>query len=155
MRKRNNVQKNGILLVGASQGGAVSALTASRHPRHIGALALMYPAFSITADAQARYSSYSQVPNRPDIFGITVGKAYYRGLFDMDLTHDATKFNGPVLIVHGQADDTVPIRYSRQAQHNFRNATLKEIPNARHGFSGADLNRSIKYMDDFVDNLKS
>lgn len=34
-----------ILLVGTSQGGTVSALTASRHPKNIGALALMYPAF--------------------------------------------------------------------------------------------------------------
>ena len=46
LRHRNDVDKNNVLLVGGSQGGVVSALTASQHSAYIKGLALMYPAIS-------------------------------------------------------------------------------------------------------------
>lgn len=154
VRQRNDVQKNNILLVGASQGGAVTALTASRHPKHISALVLMYPAFSITDNAKSRYHSYTQVPNHPELFGIPLGKTYYKNLFKMDITKAATKFSGPVLIVHGEQDDIVPVRYARKANNNFKNSTLKVLPNAGHDFDGSDRKQAIEYMDQFINKLK-
>lgn len=151
---RQDVIRNHILLVGASQGGAVSALTASRHSKNIDALVLMYPAFSITANAQRQYKSYNDVPKEVDLFGFSLGKIYFKHLFNMDITQAATKFSGPVLIVHGQQDDIVPIHYSRQAAHNFKYAQFKVLPNAGHDFAGDDRNQAIKYMDNFVNKLK-
>lgn len=140
--------------MGASQGGAVSALTASRHPKNIGALALMYPAFSITANAQQQFSSYADVPANVDLFGFNLGRVYFKKLFNMNITKTATKFNGPVLIVHGQQDDIVPIRYPREAAHNFKHAQFKVLPEAGHDFAGNDRSQAIQYMDNFVNKLK-
>lgn len=150
LRKRSDVQKEGILLVGGSQGGVVTALTASQHPEHIKALVLMYPAFSITHDAQSMYSSVNEIPNKTDVFGFEVGKSYYQNLLDSDITKVATKFSGPVLIVHGTSDEVVPIKYSKQAAKNFPNATFKQINGGDHGFSGDYQAKAIKFMNDFI-----
>lgn len=154
VRKRKDIQPQKFLLVGASQGGVVSALTASRHPRYIGALALMYPAFSITANAQNSYSSFAAVPKKVDLYGFTLGRSYFKKLFHMDITKTATRFDGPVLIVHGQQDDIAPLRYSRQAAHNFKHAQLKILPNAGHDFAGSDRKQAIRDMDNFVNGLR-
>ncbi|RRK09952.1 alpha/beta hydrolase [Lactiplantibacillus garii] len=110
----------------------------------------MYPAFSITHDAQARYHSVSQIPQESDIFGFSVGKAYYQKLLNIDITKIATKYRGPVLIVHGTSDDVVPIKYVERAAHNFPNATFKKITGAGHGFEGSDQQRALHLLDNFV-----
>lgn len=43
-----------LLLMGCSQGGMVSALTAAKHPDAVDRLVLFYPAFCIPDDARAR-----------------------------------------------------------------------------------------------------
>lgn len=46
-------------------------------------------------------------------------------------------YDGKVLIVHGTSDNVAPISYSRRAIETFKDARLKEIPGAGHGFRGA------------------
>ncbi|WP_119326744.1 alpha/beta fold hydrolase [Companilactobacillus musae] len=154
LQKRDDVLKHRVLLVGGSQGGVVSALTASNHPQDIEGLALMYPAFSITRDAQEQYSSFDQVPKTNDLMGFTVGRNYYKELLNMDITNTATKYKGPVLIVHGNSDDIVSIKYPRQAAHNFKNAHFIVLKNAGHGFYGKDLKLALKDLDEFVKSKK-
>lgn len=149
----HQAQHKKILLVGGSQGGAVSALAASRHPQHVAALALMYPAFSITADAQAAFKNYSYVPKTVDLMGFKVGRIYFKHLLNMDLTKAATKFTGPVLIVHGKKDPVVPIHYSRVAARNFKKANLKTLPHAGHDFTGKNRKKAISYLDQFIKKL--
>jgi len=155
LRRRGDVDKNNILLVGGSQGGVVSALTASQHPDYIKGLALMYPAFSITHDAQEKYSSVDKVPQETDIFGFSVGKTYYQKLLNIDITKVATKYKGPVLIVHGTDDDIVPIKYVQQAADNFSNVDFEKLSGAGHGFEGNDQQKALKFLDRFVDKIKN
>jgi len=152
--KRSNAQKGKVLLVGGSQGAVVSALAASQHPEMVSALALMYPAFSITHDAQQLYTSMKAVPVTSDVFGFTVGRNYYQGLLNMDITKSATKFNGPVLIVHGSNDDIVPIKYAREAARNFSYAHLYELKGAGHGFEGSNQKQAYKLLGNFTNQLK-
>lgn len=154
LRKLKNIDKNNILLVGGSQGGVVSALTASKHPKHIKGLALMYPAFSITHDARKRYSSIDKVPQETDIFGFSVGKAYYQKLLNVDITQTATKYKGPVLIVHGTADDVVPIKYVKQAADNFSNVEFEKLKGAGHGFDGDYQKKALNYLDTFINKTQ-
>lgn len=154
LRNLKNVDRNNIILVGGSQGGVVSALTASQHPEHIKGLALMYPAFSITHDAQKRYTSYDKVPEETDIFGFSVGRVYYQKLLNIDITKTATKYRGPVLIVHGTADDIVPIKYAKQAANNFPNAEFKKIDGAGHGFDGKNQQTALNYLDNFINKTQ-
>lgn len=150
---RKDIKTEKVLLVGGSQGAVVSSLVASQHPEKIRALALMYPAFSITHDAQQKYHSMQSVPETTNVFGFTVGRHYYQGLLNTDITKSATKFNGPVLIVHGGNDDVVPIKYAREAANNFKNAEFHELPTAGHGFEGTNQKSAYKLLDKFLNKL--
>lgn len=59
-------------------------------------------------------------------------------------------YNGKVLIVHETSDNIAPISYSRRAIETFKDAKLKEIPGARHGFRGAQQEEVAKTIIDFV-----
>jgi len=59
-------------------------------------------------------------------------------------------YDGKVLIVHGTSDNVVPISYSRRAIETFKDAKLKEIPGAGHGFRGAQQEEAAKAIIDFV-----
>lgn len=146
-------EQNKVLLVGASQGGAVSALTASRQPKEVAALVLLYPAFSITDDAKTLFGNYANVPKTIDLMGFKLGRVYFKHLFHLDLTKAATKFRGPVLIMHGREDQVVPIYYSRLAARNFRKASLKVLPHAGHGFTGKNRKKAMADMDRFIAKL--
>ena len=43
-----------------------------------------------------------------------------------------TGYEGPVLLVHGDADESVPVLYSMEAQKAYRNATLTVIKGDTH-----------------------
>ncbi|MGQ4557970.1 alpha/beta hydrolase family protein [Levilactobacillus hammesii] len=153
LTQRQDAQTGKVLLVGGSQGAVVSALLASQHPEKIRALALMYPAFSITHDAQRKYRSMKSVPATTNVFGFTVGRSYYRGLLKTNITKSATQFTGPVLLVHGGNDDIVPIKFAREAAQNFKNAQFHELPTAGHGFEGVDQKKAYRLLDKFTEKL--
>ncbi len=138
------------VLVGGSQGGVVAGLVASRHPKLVDRLALMYPAFSMTHDARSQYQTIGAVPRTTDVFGFTVGRAYYRALLRQDVTKTATTYRGPVLIVHGDADDIVPIKYVRQAAANYQHGQLHVLSGAGHGFEGHNQRQALKLLDKFI-----
>lgn len=153
LQKRTDVKKHQVLLIGGSQGGVVSSLMASQHPQDIQGLALMYPAFSMSHDAKVKYQNTSEIPTTTDIFGFTVGKDYYSDLLRINVVKDATKFDGPVLIVHGNEDSIVPIKYVGQAVDNFPNAQMNILDGAGHGFDGKAQELAQKKLNKFVKTL--
>lgn len=55
----------------------------------------------------------------------------------------------PVLIVHGDADEAVPIEGSREAVRKYKNAQLKEIPGDTHCYDH-HLDQVIDMVLDFL-----
>ncbi len=57
-----------------------------------------------------------------------------------------TGYNGPVLIVHGDRDETVSISYSEKAAGLYQNASLVTIQGGDHCFTGseAELAEAVK-----------
>lgn len=149
IRQRVDVNANRVSLVGASQGGVVSALTASRHQSEVYSLGLLYPAFSASDEAQRRYNSINQVPHSVNLYGTEVGRTYYRRLLKTNIMNAATKYSGPTIIIHGSADSIVPVRYAHQAAHKFPHAQLRIIKGADHDFPGSAEGKSIKILDHF------
>jgi fermentation-respiration switch protein FrsA (DUF1100 family) len=49
-----------------------------------------------------------------------------------DYVSDPDWVRGPVLIVHGTRDDTVPIATSEELAHRSRDVKLDEVPGANH-----------------------
>ena len=108
-----------IVLQGVSQGGAVSTITAARHPEEVAGLALWYPAFSITEDLHHVFTSLDEVPQSVTLGGYSLGRIYAEDMWDYDVYADMPRYSSPVLIVHGTADATAPISYSERAEKTF------------------------------------
>jgi feruloyl esterase len=132
-----------IVFQGVSQGGAVSAITAARHPQEVAGLALWYPAFSITDDLHLLFASSEEVPETLTFEGHSLGSIYAEDMWNYDVYADMPRYPSPVLIVHGDADAVAPIGYSERAVQTFPDAQLLTIEGAGHGLSGRAWDRAM------------
>lgn len=123
-----------IVLLGESQGGEVSAVTAARHPEQVAGLVLWYPAFSITDTLHSLYTSLDAVPQDYSFLGCALGRVYAQDMWDYDVYTEIAGYTAPVLIVHGSDDLVVPYRYSERARTTYPDAELVRIDGAGHGF---------------------
>lgn len=150
MKALDFVDGDSIFLIGASQGGAVSALVAGAHPEDVRGMALIYPAFVIPDDAREAFASVDEVPDSFVFMGLEIGKAYYEGLFGFDIYAAIEPYKGNVLIVHGDADTLVPISYSERALDVYASAELKVIRGAGHGFSDSEARQAIEWILEYL-----
>ncbi len=110
------VDKDRLFLLGQSQGGFVSAITAAARPEEVRALILVYPALCLVDDL------HEFVPDIDALEGDTfesamgtLGTIYARDAYDIDVMGEIAGYNGDVLIIHGLNDKTVPYDYSLRA----------------------------------------
>lgn len=131
-----------LLLMGCSQGGFVSALTAAKRKEQVSKLVLFYPALCIPDDARAGSMMFARFdPNDiPEIVPcgpMKLGRCYVADVIDMDPYKEIAPYPGPVLLIHGTKDKIVKLDYSRRAQETYgaQRAALKIIDGGAHGFS--------------------
>ena len=61
---------------------------------------------------------------------------YIRVVQTIHVEDEIERYEGPVLIVHGDADDVVPYFYAEKAAELYKNATLVPVHGADHCFVG-------------------
>lgn len=132
-RALKRVDKNKIFLLGTSQGGLVSALTASKNSSKVRGLILMYPGLNMADEMTKNYKGH--VPKTANFLVMTVGHDYISTLIDYDIYGNIKNFKKDVILIHGTADSRVPIRYSEKAVETYKSATLYRIQGANHGFN--------------------
>ena len=98
---------------------------------------LIYPALSLGNNLHEQFASKDEIPEKVDINGLTVHGQFYAELWDLNILESALNYTGPVLILHGDADSTVPVSVSIEAAPLFADAELVVVPGANHGFSQA------------------
>ena len=70
---------------------------------------------------------------------------------ETDFTEDLKKFEVPTLIIHGDADQIVPISDSAELSSKIvKNATLKVIPGAPHGLCTTHADQVNALLLDFL-----
>ena len=146
----SRVDAERIYLMGASQGGMVSAMTAADYPSLVRAAVLIYPAFVIPDDAHSRYPRREDIPDETSLWGVNLGSIYYTDAYDYDVFAEIVKFTKDVLIIHGTADNIVPISYSERAAETYQSAELKIIEGAGHGFYGSQQTQAVQWTLDFL-----
>ena len=129
-----------LLLMGCSQGGFVSGITAARNPGLVDKLVMFFPAVSIPDDARAGRMLMARfdpenIPEIIDAVVMKLGRRFAADVIDMDAFAELKPYSGPVLIVHGTADQAVPVEYSKRLSEIYANSTLVLIENGDHGFS--------------------
>lgn len=148
----DNVDRSRIYLLGGSQGGLVSALAAEEVPQKVKAMALYFPAFCIPDDWRKKFPGGSAVPESLDFWGMTLGKDFLSGAVSMNVDEATGRYGGNVLIIHGDSDDIVPLRYSQEAVKRYPHAKLEVMPGERHGFSPAAAARARKMVLQFTES---
>lgn len=139
-----------LFLLGESQGGFVSAITAAQRQEDIRGMILFYPALCIADDARARYATQEEVPETYKIMGKTVGRIYSQGLYDYDVDAHIAPYTGPVLILHGDKDTVVNLSYSQHAESVYEDAELIVMPGQGHGFTGKTKTEAARLTYDFI-----
>lgn len=140
-----------VLLMGCSQGGFVSALTAAKADSAVSKLILFYPALCIPDDARAGQMMFAKFDpqNVPAQFRcglMKLGARYVTDVIDMKPSEEIKGYSGDVLIVHGSADPVVSIHYSNRAYKTYLKRSPSEdgcspktvfqtIEGGKHGFS--------------------
>ena len=129
-----------LFLLGQSQGGFVSAITAASRPEEVKAMVLVYPALCLVDDL------HEFVPDLAEVTGDTVetamgtlGAVYARDAYDIDVMNEIAKYTGDVMIIHGLNDKTVPYSYSLEAITTAYSAAASELvlitgKKSAHGF---------------------
>lgn len=147
-----------LLLMGCSQGGFVSAITAAKHPGLANKLVLFYPALCIPDDARAGKMMFAKFDplNLPEIINcgpMKLGKCYPADVLDMDPYEQIKGVTCPVLIVHGTADKIVHPDYAQRAVETYKATTqvqLHMIEDGAHSFSKKHDVIAFQYLRDFA-----
>ena len=158
-----------IILWGESMGGYVAALAAAKlaesgsHDHSSGqldspvpaALILFYPAFNIRDEVHSSFGFYDAIKAQPRR-DIPLGKCFAQDIWDLDTWSEIPRYKGPVLILHGDSDDVVPIGYSKKtrdvymadrcAKDSAALVSFRVIGGAGHGF----FNETGAYADSLV-----
>ena len=149
------VDAENLFLLGESQGGCVSGITAPQHTDQLRAMVLYYPAFNIPENAQAKYRTPAEISDQDVTFNIKVGRFYNEKLLDYDVYEHIAGFDRPVLILHGDADETVDIKYGRRAAEVYPDAVFVQMPGETHGFTGkGKLTAAEKSYHFFLQHMK-
>lgn len=150
VRKLPSTDENALFLLGQSQGGCVSAMTAPLFAEEICGLILYFPALCITDDARKRFSSVEEIPETTRAFGHKVGRCYYEKLLDYDVYAAIGGYKKPVLILHGDKDTMVPMSYGEKAAEVYENAEFVRLPGEIHGFTAPGKQTAAKKTYDFI-----
>ena len=144
------VDSDNLFLMGSSQGGAVSAITAAAQPEAIRGMVLLYPAFVLVDRANQMFQSAQEIPDTLFFLWMDVGRAYFEPLLGYDIYRAIAPYERDVLLIHGDADSIVPLDYSKRALEAYPSAELKVIPGGGHGFYGQDAQQAIAYTLEYL-----
>lgn len=129
---------SGIVLCGHSQGGLLTMLAGAMERDVLKAIIPLSPAWMIPEEA--RRGNLLGCPFDPDHIpdevihpdGFSLRGEYFRAAQFIHSEDSISRFDGPVLLVHGSADETVPVEYSYRAAAMYRRAELVIIPGDTH-----------------------
>jgi alpha/beta superfamily hydrolase/peroxiredoxin len=149
-----------LAIVGHSQGGVVASMTAGQLSEELGepafkAVALMAPAAVLRDDAIRGNTMGKQYdPFDPGEYvelwgGLKLGGQYIRTAFNLPIYETAAKYQGPALIIHGNADRVVPYTYGKRFHEIWPKSELVIQEYFDHGFS-QNLYRTTDIVSDFL-----
>lgn len=155
------VDKENILLMGCSQGGFVSALTAVKRNDLIKSLVLFYPALCIPDDARAGKMMFAKfdphnLPDRINCGPMKLGRCYVADVLEMDPFEEIKGFTGDVLLAHGTKDKIVKLEYAEKAVDCYpaEKLTFRIIDGGGHMFSKKHDAIAMDELRKFISSIK-
>jgi pimeloyl-ACP methyl ester carboxylesterase len=139
-----------VHVVAHSLGAVESALAAARAPELVASLTLWSPA-GVVVDDIAVHGRIMGVPLAAarergvvDVAGMGLGLAFANEvLAGVDVYGPVAGYRGPVDVVHGTADEIVPVSYGARYGELLPGATFTPVEGADHGWSSVELRRML------------
>ena len=151
----DNVDKTKVFLMGGSQGGLVTALTAAEQVDRVKGVLLYFPALCVPDDWKKKYNSLDEVPATQNFWGLELGKCFVEDIWEMDVFSVIGAYDKDVLIFHGDKDDIVPLSYSQKAVDEiYPCADLVVFPGEGHGFTPSAGKTAMEKIVEFMDAHK-
>jgi peptide deformylase len=130
----------GISFLGHSQGGLVASLLAGElGSDSVDKVVLMAPASMLADQAnegyviKAKFDPFN-VPEFVRLNGAHIGRGYILDLQRMDVYKQSSKYEGPVCIIQGTSDETVPYTCSIKYHETYKNSDLHLLEGYGHDF---------------------
>ena len=142
-----------LWLSGHSQGGLVAALAGGMCPDLVRGLVLRAPAFLIPEAARAgillgRRFDPLRIPDEfPVSDELTLEAGYIRTAQLLHVEDALDRFPGPVLLLHGDADEVLPPEDSLRAARRYSNCRLELLPGESHHFDRCRAQMSALIRD--------
>lgn len=152
---RNDIDRSQIIVIGASQGGLVSALFAVQNPSKVKALGLLFPAFNlpdiVRTATEVLFENTDNLPEYVGIpsLGITFGRKYILYAYDLYPLDMIGAYEGPVFILHGDKDLLVPLEYSEKAVKKYKDANLVVLKGQDHMFKAGGPDKAIELLENW------
>lgn len=140
-----------------SQGGLTTMLVAGMRPDDLKAIFPLSPAIVI-ADGARRGEMLgmtfdpAHIPDRFAFGPASFNGNYFRVAQTLDVDDAIARYPGPVLLVHGDQDQAVPVHYSLEAAEKYANAELVIIENDDHNYH-AHLDQVVEAVQQFIQTL--
>jgi len=140
-----------LYLCGHSQGGLLTMLIGGMCADDFKAIILLSPAWMIPEIAREGTLlgipfDLEHIPEKLVFGDRELGGDYIRVAQTIHVEDEIDRFTGPVLIIHGDADDTVPFMYAEKALVLYKNAKLVPIHGDDHCFT--------RHLSEMTDALK-
>lgn len=148
------VDSRNLFLFGASQGGLVTALTASQYKYIPAGVLLLYPALCIPDDWDKIFPMVTDIPETCELWGVQLGRRYFEVIHGFSVYDHIRNYQGPVLVMHGEKDSVVDIEYSRKLLDVYPDIRLEIFAGEGHGFTKVGDKRVAEMTLDFVDRLR-
>lgn len=151
LSEKSFVDKDKIVLMGESMGGAVTSLAAVELQDKIAGEILCYPAMTVYQDAIDSYMRYDKIPEDLARNGLTLHReTFYKDIKDIDFYKEAAKFTKKVCLLHGDKDGTVNISSSEKLNSMLKDSMYQVVPGGGHGFTNATLQVAIPHIMSYL-----
>lgn len=144
-----------IYILGHSQGGVVASMLAGYYPEVFKRVVLMAPAATLKDDAlkgvcmDATYDPH-HIPDQLNVRGDIIGGFYFRVAQTLPIYEIASKYTGPVMLIHGDNDLTVDCKASQRYHEVYQNSILYIQKNADHRFIEPYTDEAARVVVDFI-----
>lgn len=148
-----------LYLCGHSQGGLLTIMAGGLMPDIFKAIIPMSPAVNIPVAVRegnffGQIIDFNDLKDSFDFFGNTLNADYMRVARMIDADDYIDRYHKPVLIIHGDQDEAVPISYGKACADRYEQGRLEIIKDADHCYVGqVDELRTIlrSYMKELLE----
>ena len=141
-----------LYLCGHSQGGLLTMLIGGMCPDTFKAIVPLSPSWMIPDGARegnllGMNFDPKHIPETLENWNVVLSGDYVRVAQTIHPEEEIERYEGPVLLIHGDADETVPFEYAEKALKLYKNAKLIPIHGDDHCFT--------RHLNEMADALRA